>query len=163
MPTCTPNLWFDHAGLEAAEFYAATIPNTRITNVVMVPTGGRGEPDQPLVVDLEIDGRPFTFINGGPSYTLDEAFSIRLDCADQVEADSFWDALLADGGEPGQCGWLKDRFGVSWQVVPGGLIELLTDPDPVRSSAANQAMFAMQRLDLDEMRAAVERAVAAGS
>ncbi|MEO1060376.1 MAG: VOC family protein [Actinomycetota bacterium] len=148
MPEITPNLWFDGQGLEAARWYVSLFPNSRVTNVM-------GEPDAPVTVDFELDGRPFTAINGGPQFTFDEAISFAIPCADQAEADRYW-AALTDGGTESRCGWLRDRYGVSWQVIPEGLAELLGDPDPERAKRATEAMLGMSRIDLDAIRAAAD-------
>ena len=110
-----------------------------------------------LTVDFELDGKPFTAINGGPEFTFDEAVSFIINCADQVEVDYYWDKLT-DGGEESQCGWLKDRYGVSWQVVPVGFEEIMTDPDPERVKRAMKAMFGMKKLDLAALQAAADGA-----
>lgn len=152
MPTLTTCLWFDDQALEAAEFYVSVLPNSEITDVARI-----GPDQQVLTVNWTLNGAPFMAINGGPRFPHSEAFSVFLSCADQAEADHYWDALV-DGGEPSMCGWLKDRFGISWQVVPEGLGELLGDPDPTRAAAAHAAMMTMSRLDLPAMRAAVDAA-----
>ena len=148
MPTIVPSLWFDTEGLEAAEYYVSLFPNSRITNVM-------GEPSAPVTVDFELDGQRFTAINGGPQFQFDEAVSFAIPCADQAEVDRYWDALT-DGGEEGRCGWLKDRFGLSWQVFPTALSELLGDPDPERAQRATQAMLEMAKIELDVIRAAAD-------
>lgn len=153
MPTLTTCLWFDDQGLDAAEFYVSVFPNSQITDVARI-----GEDQQVLTVNWTLDGAPFMAINGGPLFPHSEAYSVFLGCADQAEADHYWDVLV-EGGEPSQCGWLKDRFGISWQVVPDGLGELLGDPDPARAAAAHAAMMTMSRLDLGAMRAAADAAV----
>ena len=117
------------------------------------PSGGKGDV---LTVDFTLDGEPFMGLNGGPDFTFSESISFVVDCADQAEVDRYWDALLANGGEPGPCGWLKDRFGVSWQVVPKRLYELLDSPDAAASERAMQAMLQMGKLEVD----ALERAYA---
>jgi len=150
MPTLTTCLWFDDTALDAAEFYVSVFPDSEITAVTRV-----GDDQRVLTVNWVIGGAPFMAINGGPQFPHSEAFSVFLACADQAEADHYWDALV-DGGEPSRCGWLKDRFGVSWQVVPDGLRELLADPDPARAAAAHDAMMTMSRLDLAAMRAAAD-------
>ncbi len=145
MPTLTPNLWFDDNAHEAAAFYVSIFPNSRITS------------SMPVVVNFELDGQPFSAINGGPVFELDPAFSIAVDCADQAEVDHWWETLLADGGEESECGWLKDRFGVSWQIVPSkALGETLGHPDPAAAERARQAMFTMRKLDIAALYAAVE-------
>ena len=150
MPTLTTCLWFDDQGLDAAEFYVSVFPNSAITDVNRV-----GPDQQVLTVNWSLDGAPFMAINGGPLFPHSEAYSVFLACADQTEADHYWDVLV-DGGEPSRCGWLKDRFGISWQVVPDGLGDLLGDADPARAAAAHAAMMTMSRLDLGAMRAAAD-------
>ena len=150
MPTLTTCLWFDDQALDAAEFYVSVFPNSKVTEV------SRFGPDQQvLTVNWVLDGSPFMAINGGPLFPHSEAYSVFLSCADQTEADHYWDTLV-EGGEPSRCGWLKDRFGISWQVVPAGLHELLGDPEPARAAAAHAAMMEMSRLDLAAMRAAAD-------
>lgn len=157
MNQIVPNLWFDTEGLEAAEFYVSLFPNSQITNVTHYGEGGMREAGTVMTVDFELDGTPFTAINGGPQFTFDEAVSFAIPCDDQAEADRYWDALTA-GGEEGMCGWLKDRFGLSWQVYPSELGALLDDPDPARAQRAMQAMLGMRRIDVAAMRAAADGA-----
>ena len=156
MPTIAPCLWFDTQGLEAAEFYVSLFENSEITGVTHYGKGGPRPAGSVMTVDFTLDGSPYTALNGGPEYTLDEAFSLQVVCADQAEVDRYWEAFTANGGEKGRCGWCKDRFGVSWQVVPDGLGALLSDPDPGRASRAVQAMLTMSKLDLSAMRAAAD-------
>jgi predicted 3-demethylubiquinone-9 3-methyltransferase (glyoxalase superfamily) len=156
MPSITPYLWFDTQGLEAAEFYVSLFPNSEITAVTHYGEGGPRPAGSVMTVEFLLDGRPYTALNGGPDYTLDEAFSLQVVCADQAELDRYWDALTAGSGEEGPCGWCKDPFGVSWQVVPDGLGELLGDPDPGRASRAVQSMLTMSKLDLSAMRTAAD-------
>jgi predicted 3-demethylubiquinone-9 3-methyltransferase (glyoxalase superfamily) len=153
MPRITPNLWFDTQGLEAAEFYVSVFPNSKITNVSRYGEAGPREAGMVLTVDFELDGQPYTAINGGPHFTFNEAISLLINCADQDEVDYYWDKLL-EGGEPSQCGWLKDKFGLSWQVVPTGMGDLMADPDPERSQRAMKAMLGMVKLDLAALQAA---------
>jgi predicted 3-demethylubiquinone-9 3-methyltransferase (glyoxalase superfamily) len=157
MPKITPNLWFDGNAEEAANFYVSVFPNSRITAVTRYPEGSRGEPGSVLTVDFELDGQLFTGINGGPMFTFDEAISFLIECADQAEIDHYWDALC-DGGEPSQCGWLKDRFGLSWQVCPPGMNEMLNDPDPARAERAMAAVYGMTKIDLAAIYAAADGA-----
>ena len=131
MPRITPNLWFDSDGEEAAEYYVSVFPNSKITNVTYYNDAGPGPAGTVLTVDFVLDGQEFTAINGGPQFTFDEAISFLINCADQEEIDYYWNTLT-DGGEESQCGWLKDRYGVSWQVVPEAWAELLNDPDKGR-------------------------------
>ncbi len=156
MPRLTPNLWFDHQALDAAEFYVSVFPNSRITTVMHYTDAGPGPVGEVIAVDFELDGQPFTAINGGPHFQLDEAFSVAIDCVDQDEVDHYWSVLTADGGEESMCGWLKDRFGLSWQVVPAGLLELVNDPDSDRASRATQAMYQMRKIDIAAVRAAAD-------
>jgi predicted 3-demethylubiquinone-9 3-methyltransferase (glyoxalase superfamily) len=155
MPRIVPNLWFDTQGLEAAEFYVSLFPNSRIVAVTRYGEAGPGPAGSVLTVDFELDGQPFTAINGGPMFTFDEAVSFLIECADQAEVDRYWDALV-EGGEPSQCGWLKDRYGLSWQVCPAGMAETLNDPDPARADRAMRAMLGMVKIDLAALRAAAD-------
>ena len=158
MPAIVANLWFDTQALEAAEFYVSVFPNSSVRAVSHYTEVGPGPAGSVLTVDFELDGTRFTAINGGPAFTFDEAVSFRIECEDQAEIDRYWDALLAEGGEPSQCGWLKDRFGLSWQVVPKGMDELFADHDRERADCAMTAMLAMVKIDL----AALQRAADAG-
>ena len=155
MPRITPNLWFDTEGEDAAKFYVSVFPNSKITNVTHYGEAGPGPAGTVLTVDFELDGQEYTAINGGPNFTFDEAISLLINCDDQEEVDYYWDKLT-DGGEESQCGWLKDKYGLSWQVVPGGMADVLNDPDPERSQRAMKAMLGMKKLDLDALRAAAD-------
>jgi predicted 3-demethylubiquinone-9 3-methyltransferase (glyoxalase superfamily) len=155
MPRITPNLWFDTQGQEATEFYVSVFPNSRITHISYYGEAGPREAGTVMTVDFELDGQPFTAINGGPEFTFDEAISLLIDCTDQDEVDHYW-TRLSDGGAEGPCGWVKDRYGVSWQVVPAVLGELLADSDPERAQRAMQAMLGMKKLDVDVLRAAAD-------
>ena len=150
-----PNLWFDTQAEEAAEFYVSIFDNSRITNVSRYTEAGPGEPGTVMTVAFELDGLPFVGINGGPEFTFDEAVSFQIDCETQEEVDYYWDRLT-DGGEEVQCGWLKDRYGLSWQVVPTGMEELFEDPDPERARRAMDAMLGMVKLDIAALRAAAD-------
>ena len=156
MPQITPNLWFDTQGQDAAEFYVSVFPNSEITDVTYYGEAGPGPAGGVLTVNFTLDGQPYTAINGGPQFTFDEAISLLVNCADQDEVDYYWEKLTEDGGQEVQCGWLKDKFGLSWQVVPGGMEEMLNDPDPERSKRAMEAMLAMKKLDLAAMKAAAD-------
>jgi predicted 3-demethylubiquinone-9 3-methyltransferase (glyoxalase superfamily) len=153
MDKITPWLWFDGQAEAAAEFYTSLFPNSRITEVSRYSDAGPGPAGSAMTVSFELDGRPYVGLNGGPEYRLNEAFSLQVACKDQAEVDHYW-AALTDGGEEAPCAWCKDRFGVSWQVVPDRLVELVRDPDPDRSRRAMQAMFGMRKIDV----AALERA-----
>lgn len=158
MAQITPNLWFDKHALDAAEFYVSVFPNSRVTNVMRTTDAGPGEPGTVVTVDFELDGTALTGINGGPQFAFSEAVSFAVPCADQAEADRLWDALTADGGQESQCGWLKDRFGLSWQVYPAELHRLLGDRDPGRAARATAAMLGMRRIDIAAVRAAADGA-----
>jgi predicted 3-demethylubiquinone-9 3-methyltransferase (glyoxalase superfamily) len=157
MPRIIPNLWFDTQSEEAAEFYISIFPNSKITNISHYTEAGPGEPGTVLTVDFELDGQPITAINGGPAFTFSEAISLLIECEDQEEIDYYWDKLTA-GGEPVQCGWLRDRYGLSWQVVPAGMDDLMRDPDAERSRRAMEAMLAMQKIDIAALQAAADAA-----
>jgi predicted 3-demethylubiquinone-9 3-methyltransferase (glyoxalase superfamily) len=157
MQKITPCLWFDTEGEEAAEFYVSIFPDSKILDVSRYGDAGPGTAGNAMTVSFELAGSRFVALNGGPAFTFNEAVSFQVDCADQQEVDYFWEGL-SKGGEEGQCGWLKDQFGVSWQIVPAAVPALLADPDPGRSQRAMQAMLGMGKLDV----AAMERAADAG-
>jgi predicted 3-demethylubiquinone-9 3-methyltransferase (glyoxalase superfamily) len=155
MNKISPFLWFDTQAEEAATFYTSLFPNSRILDVQ------RNEAADPqksaFVVTFELDGVRFTALNGGPAHAqFTEAISFQVECADQAEVDRYWDTLIADGGEPSQCGWLKDRYGLSWQIVPEALPKLLADPDPGAAARVMAAMLKMQKLDIATLQAARE-------
>ena len=156
MTRITPCLWFDTEGEEAAAFYVSLFKNSRITEVSRYGEAGPRPAGTVMVVSFELDGQPFTALNGGPEFTFDEAISFQIDCQSQEEVDYYWGALT-EGGEEGPCGWLKDRYGVSWQVVPSALIALLQDPDPGRSQRAMAAMMTMKKIDIAAVQAAADR------
>jgi predicted 3-demethylubiquinone-9 3-methyltransferase (glyoxalase superfamily) len=153
------SLWFDGQAEEAADFYTSLLPDSRIEQITRAaadnPSTSEGEV---VVVAFTLLGRPFIGINGGPQFRFTEAVSFEIECEDQAEVDRYWDALVADGGEPGRCGWLKDRFGLSWQVVPRELGTWIGGPDPDGARSAMEAMLAMGKLDIAEIRRAYEGA-----
>jgi len=149
------NLWFDTEAEEAAEFYTSLFENSRIANISRYPEGAPRQAGMVMTVEFELDGQRFVGINGGPKFTFTEAISLQIGCEDQEEVDYFWERLT-DGGEEGQCGWLKDRYGLSWQVVPKGMDEVFSDPDPERARRATQAMLGMRKLDIAALRSAAE-------
>jgi len=159
MPAITPCLWFDGKAREAAEFYASVFPDSRVGKVersaAETPSGPKG---MELAVEFALSGQPFLGLNGGPNFQFNEAISLIVDCADQSEVDHYWEALTADGGEPGPCGWLKDRFGLSWQVIPRRLNELIGGSDEAGAERAMKAMLQMSKIDVAEL----ERAYAGG-
>jgi predicted 3-demethylubiquinone-9 3-methyltransferase (glyoxalase superfamily) len=156
MPRITPNLWFDTKGLEAAEFYVSVFPNSEIRNVSYYGEAGPRSAGTVLTVDFVLDGQEYTAINGGPEFTFDEAISLLINCADQEEVDYYW-TKLSEGGEEGPCGWLKDRYGLSWQVAPAALGELVNDPDEGRAQRAMKAMLGMKKIDVAALRAAADQ------
>lgn len=150
----TPCLWFDGAAEAAVSRYVSLIPDSRIVRVHRAPAETPSGPaGMALTVEFILGDRAYLALNGGPMYHFTEAISLQVSCVDQAEVDRLWDALT-DGGEPGQCGWLKDRWGLSWQIVPARLPQLLGDPDRGRAGRAMQAMLTMRKLDI----AALERA-----
>ena len=155
MPQIAPMLWFDTQSEEAAAFYVSVFPNSEIRAVSHYGEAGPREAGMVLAVDVVLDGQRFTALNGGPEFTFDEAISLVVYCRDQAEIDHYW-ARLSDGGEEGPCGWLKDRFGVSWQVVPANIMDLMTDPDTDRRDRAMRAVLGMKKLDLAAINAAAD-------
>ncbi len=151
----TPNLWFDTEAEQAAAFYTSVFKNSRILNVTHYTEAGPRPAGAVMTVEFELDGQRFVGINGGPEFTFDEAVSFEISCDTQDDVDYYW-ATLSEGGEEGQCGWLKDKFGLSWQVVPAGMEELFADTDPERAQRAMQAMLGMTKLDIAAMRSAAD-------
>ena len=151
--TIQPFLWYDDQAEDAAKLYTSVFPNSRINEVTRYGEVGPGPAGQVMTVSFELDGLAFVALNGGPEYQFTEAVSFQIHCETQDEVDRYW-SLLSDGGEPGPCGWLKDRFGLSWQVVPTALFTLLSDPDPERAKRATAAMLQMGKLDIAELEAA---------
>jgi predicted 3-demethylubiquinone-9 3-methyltransferase (glyoxalase superfamily) len=156
MPTViTPFLWFDTEAEEAATLYTSVFPESKITKVQRYGAAGPGPEGTVMTVEFELRGQRFTALNGGKQpFSFNESVSFVVDCADQAEVDYYWDKLTADGGEPGPCGWLKDRYGLSWQVVPVRLMQLIADPDPGRAQRATEAMLKMSKIDVSAMEAA---------
>jgi predicted 3-demethylubiquinone-9 3-methyltransferase (glyoxalase superfamily) len=157
MPRITPNLWFDTQAKDAADFYVSVFPNSKITNVTHYGDAGPRPAGMILTVEFTLDGQEYTALNGGPDFTFDEAISLEIRCADQNEVDYYWNAL-SEGGEEGPCGWLKDKFGLSWQVVPEELVEMINDPDQERAQRVVRAFLGMKKLDLPALRAAADQA-----
>jgi predicted 3-demethylubiquinone-9 3-methyltransferase (glyoxalase superfamily) len=157
MPTITPNLWFDTEAEQAAEFYVSVFKGrSRILKVTHYNGAAPSKAGTVMTVEFELDGQRFTGINGGPQFTFDEAVSFMIDCETQDEIDDYWERLT-EGGEEGPCGWLKDKFGLSWQVAPMGLFdEVFADPDTAKAERFMNAMFGMRKLDIAALRAAAE-------
>mgnify|MGYP003430140169 FL=1 len=154
MPTITPSLWFDNDLQEAIEFYTSVFPNSSIESIDRYTDAGPGTPGEVVSAVFILDGLRFVAINGGPQFPFTEAVSFTVPCRDQAEVDDYWERLL-DGGVESQCGWLKDRFGLSWQIVPDRLNALTADPDPARAAAATKAMLGMRKIVVAELEDAV--------
>jgi len=150
MPTLSHMLWFNGQAEEAAEFYVNLFKDSKILNKTNGPDGSI------FTVEFEILGSKYTALNGGPTFSFTEAFSIFILCQDQAEVDKYWDGLTSNGGTAGRCGWLKDKFGLSWQIIPKQLGECLGNPDPIKSAAAMNAMMGMSKLIVSELEAAVK-------
>jgi len=156
MPEISPCLWFDTDGEDAANFYVSVFPNSKILDVARYGESGPRDAGTVMTVSFELDGKKFTALNGGPEFSFTEAISFQVSCTSQDEVDAYW-SKLSDGGEEGPCGWLKDRFGVSWQIVPTALPELLLDADQEKAQRVMAAMLKMRKIDIGEL----ERAAAA--
>jgi predicted 3-demethylubiquinone-9 3-methyltransferase (glyoxalase superfamily) len=150
-----PCLWFDDKAEAAANYYCKIFPNSKVTDVSRYGEAGREihgrQPGSIMTVEFELDGQPFTALNGGPDFKFSEAVSFQIHCKDQKEIDYYWDKLIAGGGSPQPCGWLKDKFGLSWQVVPEILPEMVADPKSESSQRAMNAMLKMQKIDIAEL------------
>lgn len=153
MQKITPFLWFDGQAEEAAQFYTSIFKNSKIGQVSRYGEAGPGQPGKAMVVNFELDGQEFSALNGGPEFSFTPAISFYVHCKTQAEVDELWEKLSA-GGEKGQCGWLQDQFGVSWQIVPDELGELIGDPDPLKARRATEAMLQMTKLDIAALRRA---------
>jgi predicted 3-demethylubiquinone-9 3-methyltransferase (glyoxalase superfamily) len=162
MNEITPCLWFDTDGEEAANLYTSVFPNSKILDISRHGAGDPRPEGTVMTVSFELDGQKFLALNGGPQYTFSEAVSFQVSCQNQAEVDRFW-SKLSQGGEEGPCGWLKDRFGLSWQIVPTVLPELLGDPDRERSQRVMAAMLKMKKIDIGELERAAAQASAARS
>ncbi len=157
MTQLSPCLWFDDDLEAAMEFYTSIFPRSSVGRVLRNTEAAHGPTGTVLAADFELDGVRFRGINGGPEFSFSEAVSFQIDCADQTELDYYWDSLV-DGGEESMCGWLKDRFGLSWQIVPARLYELLADPDPGRANATMTALLGMRRIVVADLEVAAARA-----
>ena len=156
MQKIVTNLWFDTQAEEAAEFYTSIFKESEITGVTRYPETGPGPAGSVMTVNFRLFGQDFTGINGGPEFKFTESISLLVNCDTQDEIDELWEKLLEGGGQELQCGWLKDKYGLSWQIVPKGMDELFQDGDPARVNSAMQAMLRMVKLDIDELRKAYD-------
>ena len=154
MNKVTPFLWFDNNAEEAMNFYTSVFKDAKIVNVQRYGEGGPSPAGTVMTGTIKIHGQDIMVLNGGPAFKFNESFSLFVDCADQAEVDELWQRLTADGGEESMCGWLKDKFGVSWQIIPRRLGELLGDADPERAGRAMQAMLQMRKIDVAKLEAA---------
>ena len=157
MNEITPCLWFDTEGEEAANFYTSVFPDSRIVHVARYGSAGPRPEGTVMTVSFELSGLTFVALNGGPDFTFNQAISFQVSCKNQEEVDRFW-SKLSEGGEEGPCGWLKDKYGVSWQIIPTALPELLSNPDPETSQRVMQAMLQMKKIEIDELERAAEAA-----
>ncbi len=148
MQKITTFLWFDDQAAEAADFYTSIFEDSRVVERAYYGAAGPGTPGTVMTVTFELAGQRFMALNGGPEFTFDEAISLHVDCADQEEVDGLWDALCSGGGRPVECGWLTDKYGLSWQIVPTVLHRMLADPDQERSQRVMRAMLGMRKLDI---------------
>lgn len=156
MQQITPFLWFDNQAEEAANFYVSIFKNSKILDVQRYGEAGPGPKGTVMVMSFELNGQKFTALNGGPVFKFNESVSFVIDCKDQAEVDHFWNKLTSDGGQESMCGWLKDKWGLSWQVVPKALIEALSDKDPKRAQRAMQAMMQMKKIDIQKIKDAAD-------
>jgi predicted 3-demethylubiquinone-9 3-methyltransferase (glyoxalase superfamily) len=155
MQRITPSLWFDTEAEEAADFYVSVFKNSQVLNVSRYGEAGPRPAGTVMTVDFELDGQQFIALNGGPEFPFTEAVSLQVNCETQEEVDRYW-SVLSEGGEEGPCGWLKDRYGLSWQIIPVALAELLNDPDAAKAQRAMAAMLQMKKIDVAALRAAAE-------
>jgi predicted 3-demethylubiquinone-9 3-methyltransferase (glyoxalase superfamily) len=157
MPRITPFLWYAKEAEEAAAFYASIFPDSRIVRTTTLQSESpSGPPGSVKIVDFVLFGQPFTAMSAGPLDPFNHAVSFVVHCEDQAEIDRYWNGLLAGGGTPEQCGWLRDRFGLSWQIVPAALEQMMSDPDPVRAKRASDAMLKMVKIDIAGLKAALD-------
>ena len=156
MQKITPFLWFDTQAEEAANYYVSLFPNSKITSVARYGESGPGPAGTVMTIGFELDGQAYTGLNGGPHFTFTEAVSFVVHCADQTEVDHYWNSLIADGGKESQCGWLKDKYGLSWQIVPQELLDLMSHPDKAAVGRMFGAMMQMVKLDMPKLKAAFD-------
>lgn len=155
MQKITPFLWYDNNAEEAVSLYISVFKNSKITDITRYGDAGPGPKGSVMTIAFQLEGQDFIALNGGPMFKFTEAISLSVDCKTQQEVDELWEKLSA-GGQPGQCGWLKDKFGLSWQIVPSALVEMLQDPDAEKSNRVMQAMMQMRKIDVASLRRAYE-------
>ncbi len=158
MPKITPFLWFNDNAEEAMNFYVSVFRNSKVRGVTRYGDAGPGPKGSVMTANFELDGQEFVALNGGPQFTFTEAVSFVVHCDSQQEVDYYWDTLTSDGGRPSQCGWLKDKYGLSWQIVPDAMIALLQQKDPKKAQRVMQALMQMTKIDLARLRQAAEQA-----
>lgn len=151
MPKITPFLWYDTEAEEAAKFYCSIFKNSKIHRVARYPEGSPAPAGNVMTVEFELDGQRFIALNAGPHFTFNEAVSFVIDCDTQAEVDHYWSQLTSDGGQESMCGWLKDKYGLSWQVTPKALTKLMSDPDKEKAKRVMQAMMRMRKIDIAEL------------
>ncbi len=160
MQKVTPCLWFNSEAEEAARFYVSLFENSKVLGDEEYPEGGEDVTGKPagsvMTVKFQLEGQEYLALNGGPTFKFNESVSFIVDCKDQAEVDKFWDKIIASGGEESMCGWLKDKFGLSWQIIPKQLNELISDPDKEKSSRVMQAMLKMHKIDVAELQKAYD-------
>ena len=161
MPRITPWLWFDTEAEEAARFYTSVFPSSKVLEISRYGSAGPRPEGMVMAVTFELDGQQFAALNGGPEFKFNEAISFEVSCETQEEVDHYW-SKLSEGGEESVCGWLKDRFGVSWQIVPTALTRLLSDPDAEKTQRVMRAMFGMRKLDIETLEQAAAQPASAG-
>jgi predicted 3-demethylubiquinone-9 3-methyltransferase (glyoxalase superfamily) len=157
MQKIVPSLWFDTEAEEAANFYCGIFKDSRIVKIMRYGSAGPRPEGTVMTVDFQLEGQDFNALNGGPDFKFNEAVSLLVNCQTQEEVDNLWAKLTESGGEPGPCGWLKDRYGLSWQIVPVALTEMLSDPDPAKSQRVMEAMLQMGKIEVAGLREAYER------
>ena len=158
MPKITPFLWFNDNAEEAMNFYVSVFRNSKVRGVTRYGDAGPGPKGSVMTANFELDGQEFVALNGGPQFTFTEAVSFVVHCDSQQEVDYYWDTLTSDGGRPSQCGWLKDKYGLSWQIVPDAMMALLQQKDPKKAQRVMQALMQMTKIDLARLRQAADQA-----
>ncbi len=151
MPKINPCLWFDNQAEEAVQFYLSIFKNAKLIKTNYYPEKDPTKKPKALTVTFELEGNTFVALNGGPHYTFTPAISFYVNCYSQAEVDELWEKLSSDGGKPGKCGWIEDKYGVSWQIVPTALIEKLNDPDSVKAYETMQSMLQMGKIEIDQL------------